>query len=229
VTAQLARLPLARIFRRPRVMLPALAWIAVGVAGALIARHSDASRPADLALLGAYGAIALPLLSYVVVAGALGGEGLARSGRALVAFGASPVRVALASLLVAAVASALLGAALGASVAAIAHGPADPPLARDLAATAYAGALGGAAYAAYFGFGASFGARGGGRAALLVVDLLIGSGHGVLAFVTPRANVASLLGGDGPLGASGRASAIALGAQMVVFAALALLRARRQR
>jgi hypothetical protein len=85
--------------------------------------------------------------------------------------------------------------------------------------------LGGAAYAAFFGLGASFGARGGGRAAALVLDFLFGGGT-TIALVTPRAHLRSLLGGTAPAEVSQRASSAVLVALTLVFAAIAIRRAR---
>src|SRR5438067_743512 len=108
------RLPLARMTRMPRGWLPIVGWSAIALAAAIVERARASAHAADHALLGTFGSIALPLLAYAVVGAALGGDGLARSVRALVSFGAPPGRAALASIGVAAGASALLGAILGA-------------------------------------------------------------------------------------------------------------------
>jgi len=223
----LTRLPLARLSRSWRAWIPVLGWSAFAIAGALLARRGGAVRGADHALLGAYGAVALPLLAYGLVAAVLGGESLARSGTSLVSLGASPYRVARSTLLVALGACAVAGGLLAVGVTAVAHGTADPPLARDLVTCAEIGALGGAAYAAYFLLGASFGARGLGRSVLLVVDWFLGVGRGSSAMLTPRAHVRSLLGGIAPLGASGRASFVALVVIVVVCGGIAVRRAGR--
>jgi len=197
----LTRLPLSRLARSRRAWIPLLAWSAFAIPGAVLARRGGAARGADEALLGAYGAIALPLLVYGLVAAVLGGNSLARSGVSLVSLGASPVRVARATVLVALLASGAAGGVLAVAVAVLAHGSADPPLVRDLAMSAEIGALGAAAYAAYFTFGASFGARGLGRSVLLIADWMVGVGRGSSAMLTPRAHLRSLLGGSAPLGA----------------------------
>jgi len=220
----LARLPLARLVRTPRPLLVVAAWCAVAVAFALLARSGGAAHGADHALVGAYGALVLPLLAYAVVGATLDARSLAASGVPLVAFGAAPTRVAGVTLAVAAAATALLGALLACAVAVIAHGSSDPPLARDALVSAYAGALGGAAYASWFALGASFGRRGGGRAVLLVVDWVLGATGGAAALVTPRAHVQNLLGGVPPLGLSERASATGL---VVIGAVCALWAVRR--
>lgn len=229
MTPVLARLPLARLTRTPRAWLPIAGWLALAVVVAILARSSGSSRVADHVLLGAYGALALPLLVYAVVTATLGGEGLARAGAPLVAFGAKPAHAAVAAVAVAAAASAALGALLAIAVAAIAHGASDPPLARDLATSAWIGALGASSYAAAFAFGASFGARGFGRSAVLVVDWLLGSGNGAASLFTPRAHLRNLLGGSAPLDLSQRASIALLVLLALLYAALAVLRVRRQR
>ena len=75
--------------------------------------------------------------------------------------------------------------------------------------------------------GASFGKRGGGRTGLLVLDWVLGMGHGAVALVTPRAHLRNLLGGAGPMEWSGRASAAALVVLAVVCALLAVRRSSR--
>jgi hypothetical protein len=223
----LTRLPLARLTRTPRAWLSIVACAALALGAAVVLRHVASAHGAGDALLGAFGALALPLSAYAIVAATLGGEGVGRAVRPLVSFGASPFASALAAVVVAVVASALLGGALGAAVAGIAHGSADPPLAHDLATSAWIGALGGAAYAALFTFGSSFGRRGGGRAIALVVDFIVGSGTGTFALLTPRAQIRNLLGGRAPLDVSQRDAVVVLAVLLVVFGGLAALRARR--
>jgi hypothetical protein len=223
----LARLPLARITRSLRAWVPILGWIAIAIGVALVTRRVGSAHGAEHALTGAFGGIALPLLVYAVVSAALGGENLARAGRSLVAFGATPWRASLAAVIVAGFVSALVAALVAGGVAAIAHGSSDPPLARDVLTSAWIGALGGGAYAAYFSFAATFGARGGGRTVALIVDWVLGSGTGALALITPRAHVRSLFAGTPPLDLAERASSIALGAIIVVYALLATARARK--
>jgi hypothetical protein len=231
VIAALARPPLARLLRTPRSLLTLGAWCLLAVGFAIAARASGSSHGADHALVGAYGALVLPLLAHALVGAVVGSSSsnarsLAASTAPLVSFGASPARAAAVAVGVAVVACAALGAVLAAAVALLAHGADDPPAAADALASAYAGLLGGAAYAAWFAAGASFGRRGTGRTVLLVVDWLLGAGHGAVALVTPRAHLRNLLGGDAPMGLSGRASTAVLVALAVVCAALAVRRAR---
>ncbi len=229
MTGALVQLPLARLLGTPRAWVPIVGWTALAVVAAIVTRQTESAHGADHALLGAYGALALPLLVYGIVAATLGGDGLARACTPLVAFGAPAARVALASIGVAIVTSAILGALLAIAVAACAHGASDPPLARDLVNSAWIGALGAAAYGAYFSFGASFGARGGGRSIALIVDWIFGAGGGVTALLFPRAHLRNLLGGAATLDMSQRGAVIALVLATALFTLLATMRARARR
>lgn len=226
--AALARPSVARVVRTPRALLSLAAWLVLGVGFAVAARSGGAANGADHVLVSAYGALVLPLLTYTLVGAVLGGRSLAASTAPVVSFGATPGRAAAVTVSVAVVAGVVLGGALAATVALVAHGSGDPPVASDAAASAYAGALGGAAYVAWFALGASFGKRGGGRTGLLVLDWVLGLGHGAVALVTPRAHLRSLLGGAGPMEWSGRASAAALVVLALLCALLAVRRASRQ-
>ena len=225
--AALARPPLARLLRGRRVWLGVAAWGALAFAFAMAAHERGSAHGADHVLIDTYGALALPLLSYVIVGAALASQSLRASTAPLVAFGAQPVRAAAAAIAVAAASSAIVGALVAAGVAALAHGIADPPRWHDAAASAYVGALGGAAYAAWFSLGASFGRRGGGRVLLLVVDWVLGAMGGAGALATPRAHVRNLLGGAAPMDLSERASAAALVLLAIAWAAVAMRRARQ--
>jgi hypothetical protein len=229
ILLSLARLPFARLTRTPRAWLPIAGWVALAVAAAVIARKIGSANAASHALEGPFGALALPLLAYAVVSATLGGEGLARASRSLVAFGAAPAQAALAQIAVAAAASAILGAVVAVGVAAMAHGTSDPPVVRDALTSAWIAALGAAAYASLFAFGSSFGARGGGRTVMLAVDWILGAGSGGAAILTPRAHVRSLLGGAAPLDIGQRASSAWLVGLAVLFALLAVARTRRAR
>ncbi len=206
-------LPVARLTRVPRAWVPIAAWSALALASAVRARGA-ASGPLD----AVFAPLARP---------ALEGDGLRRSTRPLVALGASPGRVAAATLAVACFAAAGIAAMTGACVTMIAHGAGDPPIVRDALITAWVSALGGAAYAALFALGAAFGKRGGGRVVVLGLDWLLGTGTGAAALFTPRAHVRALLGGDAVAGFSGRASALCLVGLLVAYASLATARARR--
>jgi hypothetical protein len=195
---------------------------------AVAARAHGSAHAADQLLIGLFAGYVLPLLAYALVGATLGAPSLGASGAALTAFGASRVRVAVVSVLVAMGATAIASAIIAAGVALLGHGSGDPPLARDALASAYAGCLGGAAYASLFSMGSTFGKRGGGRAVLLVVDWILGGVDG-LSLPLPRGHVRNVLGGSAPLEWSQRASAIALGVLAVAYAATAVIRAARSR
>ncbi len=223
-----ARLATLRMVRTPRSLVPAVLWIVLAMVAAFVER----SRPVPAAghvLLGAFGALALPLLVYALVGATLAGQSLSRATRPLVAFGASPFRIAGATLVVAALASAVLSALLAASVATLAHGLTDPPLVRDALTTAWIGALAGASYAAYFALGAATFKSGVGRGIFLAIDWIMGSGSTASAVLTPRAHLRSLLGGEPVMDFSQRASAVALVVVGLIFAIFALALVRRQR
>lgn len=223
----LARVPATRLGRTPRAWLPLLGWVLVGVAMAVMARSERAPNGADHVLVGAFGALVVPLLAYAAVAAAVGGQSLIASVAPMVTFGASPWRAASVTVAFAVLTAALPAALLGALVAGVAHGVDDPPAARDALVSAYAGALGAAAYAGYFALGASFGKRGGGRAVLLVLDWVLGSNRTALALITPRGHLRNLLGGTPPYGLGERSSALALVAIAAACALVAIRRARR--
>lgn len=208
-------------------MVPVAGWALLALGAALYERSRAISHSADHALLGTYGALALPLVAFAVVSAALGGLGMGRAIRSPVGFGAPPERAALGALIIAGAASALLGGTLAALVSVIAHGAGDPPALSDAVTSFWIGALGGATYAAYFTFGSAFGNTGLLRGALLVFDWLLGSGTGVGALLTPRGHVRNLFGGLAPAEISQRASTVALLVLAVVFGVLCVLRARR--
>jgi hypothetical protein len=225
--AALARQPIGRVVGRPRVWIAVGAWCVLACSVAFAARMRGSPHGADHVLIDTYGALALPLLAYVIVGATVASQSLRVSTAPLVAFGASPARAAAVAIAVAAVSCAALGAVTAAAVAAVAHGVADPPLTRDAVTSAYAGALGGVAYAAWFSLGAAIGRRGGGRAVLLLVDWVLGATGGAGALVTPRGHLRNLLGGAPPMDVSQRVSAAALVAIASVCALVAVWRARR--
>jgi hypothetical protein len=216
VIAVLARPSVARVFGTPRAWMTLGAWCVLALGFALAARSRGAANGADHVLVGAYGALILPLLAYSLVGAVVGGRSLGAATVPLVRFGAAPGTVAAVTVAFAVTTGVVVGAAMAAVVAVVAHGVGDPPLATDALESAYAGAL-----------GASFGKRGGGRTALLVLDWILGLGRGAVAVLVPRAHVRSLLGGTGPLEWSGRASAVALVVIAMVCAAIAFRRAAR--
>jgi hypothetical protein len=224
----LIRPPLARLLRAPRTLLVAGSWCVLAVAVALIARSSSSSHPTDNVLLGAFAPLVLPLLAYVLTGAVVGSRALSASVVPLVSFGATPVRAAMAAVVVAVVACAATSSLLAGAMTVLSHGSTDPPLGGDFIASAYGGAAGGAAYAAWFTMGASIGRRGGGRAALLVVDWVLGAGDGASALASPRAHVRNLLGGRPPMQLSERESAVVLAALALACGLIAVRRAHRR-
>jgi hypothetical protein len=222
----LARVPVLRLLRTPRSWLPVVGWAVLALLFAIVARRSGGASGSDHVMRGSFGYVVLPLVAYAVVGASLGGGGLRRSVRAVVALGARPRSAALATTVVAAVTSAALCSALAVLVCAVAHGPADPPLAPDLFASFWVSALGAAAYAAYFSAGAAIG-KGAMRGVLLAVDWIIGSGAGVGALLTPRGHVTALLGGSLAAELPARASSALLVGLLVAYAALAAALTRR--
>jgi hypothetical protein len=227
VIGTLARPPLARALRAPRVWLAVAAWCALAVGVALATRLGHSTQGASHVLVGIYAGVALPLMTYAVAGTVVGPRSIAVCIDQLAAFGAPRARAAAVAIVVAMATCALAGAIVAAAVAVIAHGPDDPPAARDAFTSAYAGALGGAAYAAWFALGSAFGRRGGGRTLLLVVDWILGASHGAGALITPRAHLRNLLGGAPPMALSERASASALVILAIVCTLIAARRTRR--
>ena len=186
-----------RLARSRSAWLTTLGWGTVALASAWVQRSHGSPHGADHAL-DVYAAVAVPLLVYGVVAAGLAHQGLAASGRSLVRLGATPLRVAGATVLVTMFASALSCGAIGALVVTLGHGALDPPRGLDALETLAFGAIAGATYTAYFMVGAA--ALGGlwGPRLLLLVDWLVGSGVGLGAVLTPRAHLRNLLGGEAP-------------------------------
>lgn len=226
MNAALARLPLSRLLRTPRTVLTTGGWALLAVGFAVAARSQGASHGADRVLVDAFGALVVPLLCYAIAGGALGAGSLSSAGGPAVMFGATPARAAAITIAVIVGASVASCAVLGAAVATVAHGSSDPPVAGDAIASAYASALGAAGYSSLFALGSTFGRRGGGRVVALVADWLLGANTTAVALVTPRAHLRNLLGGTPPAALGERWSAVGLLLLALLFAILALRRAR---
>ncbi len=219
--ASLARVPIARLTRSRTALLSLFGWTALAIAVAFVDRAHSSGHGASGALVHAFGSVALPLLAFGIATAIANGNTLSHSGRALVALGAPPARVAAASVLTAVVASALMGVVLGGIVLLVAG--TDRPLGDDLLTTAWVAALGGAAYGALFSFGSTFRW---GRGALLIADALLGSFASLGSVFLPRAHLRSLLGGLPANDLPQQWSVLALAAIIVVCAALAIRRGR---
>jgi hypothetical protein len=223
----LARPAVARLVRGPRTWLFAGAWSSLALALAVSAHARGLAHGADRVLLDAYGSIVLPLLAFGIVGALVGSRSFSATQAPLTALGARPIAAAAATLSVALASCIAVGAVLAAAIALVAHGSSDPPPAGDALASAWAGALGGAAYASLFAFGSSLGRSGGGRVLLLIADWVLGASQGPLAVVTPRAHLRNLLGGTGPAGMSGAASAAAIALLTAAFVGGLLARSRK--
>ncbi len=171
--------------------------IAFGVLIGLLEQHAARGGAADRALATAFRLLvplsAMALFTLVVgtknlreLAWPVARFGHARHGVALGQLAFVTVLVALTTLLSVAC-SVIVAHALGGARAAAA------PLGSDLATSAWIALLVGAAYGAWFGLGATFGKQGGGRAAVLVLDFVLGA-TGFFGAVMPRGIAYTLIG-----------------------------------
>ncbi|HSO32228.1 MAG TPA: hypothetical protein VLT33_06930, partial [Labilithrix sp.] len=94
MTLVLARVPALRLIRTPRAWLPILLWTVVALVTALAARASGSSSGADHVMRGSFSFLVLPLVASAVVGAVVGGAGLRRGIRGVVALGAEPRRAA---------------------------------------------------------------------------------------------------------------------------------------
>lgn len=173
-----------------------------------------------------FGALMLPMLVFTVVGRVVGAKGLSHRTAELSRIGAVRAHVAWTHVFVAVAASAIVAAVVGTLFVTVAHKSTDPALGADLAATCLATALCGATYASYFALGSTFRA-GLGRSLFLGLDWVVG-GTGGLSMLVPRAHLRSLLGGDNVAALKPAASLLTVSVLGVVFAALAVWRARRK-
>ncbi|MBX3186355.1 MAG: hypothetical protein KF819_05035 [Labilithrix sp.] len=226
MTLTLARVPALRLIRTPRAWLSVFVWTVIAIASAVVVKSQGSTTGADHVMRGAFGVVVLPLVAYGIVGSALGGAGLRRGIRGVVALGAAPRPAALATILVALASAALVCSLLAGLVCVLAHGAQDPPLSRDLPTSIWIGALGGAAYAAYFSAGSAIG-KGAMRGVFLAFDWIVGAGAGVGSVFVPRGHVTSLLGGSLAADLSQRTSSVFLAVICAAYVALALLLTRR--
>jgi hypothetical protein len=226
MTLALARVPCLRLLRTPRAWLSIFVWTVIAIASAVAVRSQGGTTGADHVMRGPYGLVVLPLVAYGLVSASLGGDGLRRGIRGVVALGAPPRQAALATVLVALVSAAILCGLLAALVCVLAHGSHDPPLSRDLPTSMWIGALGGATYAAFFSAGSAIG-KGAMRAVFLAFDWIVGAGAGVGSIFVPRGHVMSLLGGHLAAELPQRASSVLLAVLCAAYVGLALLLTRR--
>jgi hypothetical protein len=214
------------VVRSRRAWGPVAGWALFAMLSALGSRVFGAASGADHVLRGAFGGIALPLLAFSIVSAFVHGGSLAESARGFLSLGASRREAAIATTLLALGLAAIASAVLAALVCVLAHGPADAPLASDALSAFGVAWLGGGAYAAWFLLG-SLARRGALRSLLLVVDWALGMSQGPGAWLTPRAHLASLLGGPPCFELSRRGSSLALVGLTVLFLSLVALWGRR--
>ena len=227
----LARLPFMRLVRSRLVWAFTVGASAIVFAVAWLLQHREVppSAHAIARALDLYASIAVPLLVFAVVSAGLDGNGLARSGRALVRLGAPRGRVASTTAFVTMLASAVVAGIMGAVVIACAHGAGDPRLATDVMQTMGFGALAAAAYAAYFLMGSALIGSFWGRGIFLMLDFIVGSDDGLGAAFTPRGHFRNVLGGEAPFDMAPSDSLMALAAIVVVCAGFAVWRTTQTR
>lgn len=216
-------LTLLRIARSRAARGSLLAWTALSIAAAVLARHGTSSTGV---LVTSFASLALPLATLSLVSAATCGANIRAAVRPVVELGGHPRFAALALTLTTCAVAAILLGALGAATAAIGHGATDPPPLRDALLTFGVGALGAIAYAALLAASSLVG-RGALRALVLVVDFVLGSGSGLGAACMPRAHVRALLAGASVADLSARASSWVLVAIAVASLAAVVVVTRR--
>jgi hypothetical protein len=224
----LARVPLLRLVRSRALWVIVTGWTILVLGAAVLHKRHGVPHGTDDAL-DLYASFALPWLVFSVVGFALADQSLGKSGEALVVLGASPARVALATVLVTMGAGAVVGAVLGGATVLLAHGPGDPPLLVDTLQTLAFGGVAGASYAALMLVGASFVGGPWGRGLFALADWAMGSDYGFGACLTPRAHLRNLLGGEAPFDLLPWESLGLLVVLGVAFAVLAVQKAARTR
>lgn len=216
----LLRLPLLRVMRNLRAWGALVAIALATLAFAWLARTSQFGSVDDM-LRSALGGLAVPLASFAVAAASVGGNHLRTATAPLVSFGASPVRAAWATVVVAVLACATVALLLAAGALTMTGLRYGAPTVLG------AVVLGGASYGALFSAGAAFGPRGVGRSVVLVLDWAVGSTSGVFALMTPRAHLRNLLAGAAPLDVGPWESVGMLLGLALVFVVVAVFRGRR--
>ena len=216
-----ARLAGAVVTWRPLLLLSSLLLL-LAVAVGLIERGHDPLTAPDrtLDVLLSY---ALPLATFAVVGLASGRQRLDDVLWPLARFGVQRRYLLLGWALVVTLASLLLAALTVVVGVFVAYG-ATPGAQADALTSAWIAALGAAAYAGWFTLGATFWRRGRGRFAPLLIDLVVGTGTGVLAFPWPRAHLQNLLGNEPLLAMTQRSSSVVLLLSALVLPLLAALR-----
>ena len=194
---------------------------------ALLERAQGAVGAADRALSGGAFGIALPLVSYFLVARVSDGKSLREALLPLARHGMDRRALSLGLAIPPALMAAAFAAVSSVMVVLVARGPGDPRLAADAFTSLWIGLVAGAAYAAAFIGGSALGRRGQGRLWLLAADFVLGAGDSFLALPWPKGHIRNLLGGSAVLELSQLAALVALLGTSFAFLWLGTLRSQR--
>lgn len=194
---------------------------------ALLERAQGAVGAADRALSGGAFGIALPLVSYFLVARVTDAKSLREGLLPLARHGMDRRALTLGLAIPPVLMAAGFAAVSSVLVVLVTRGPADPRLAADALTSLWIGLVAGAAYVAAFVGASAFGRRGQGRLWLLAADSLLGASDSFLALPWPKAHIRNLLGGSAVLELSQFAALVALLGTSFAFLWLGTLRNQR--
>jgi hypothetical protein len=194
---------------------------------ALLERAQGAIGAADRALSGGAFGIALPLVSYFLVARVSDGKSLREALLPLARHGMDRRALMLGLVVPPTLMAAAFAAVSSVMVVLVTRGPGDPRLAADAFTSLWIGLVASAAYVAAFVGASALGRRGQGRLWLLVADFLLGASDSFLALPWPKGHVRNLLGGSAVLQLSQLAALVALLGTSFAFLWLGTLRSQR--
>lgn len=226
VLAAAMRLALFRL-RSPRLAVVALLALAAVAWVGTLERAETPVRAVDYTLFGVVFGWTLPLLTYVITGAVLRHARLDDAVLPVARAGGNRRVAALGLLAPTAAVMATLAGLLAVAGVFSARGRLDAAAVADAGTSACIAALGGAVYVVGFGLGSLFGRAGGGRAAALLIDWVLGTGHALAAVAWPRAHLGSLIGGEAVMGLSSPASALSLCGLVSAYLAVMLVRLRR--
>jgi hypothetical protein len=207
------------------LVLLALLACSVSFAMGVIEREAAVVGAVDRALEASFRWV-VPLLCFAVASQVFGSRRLPEAVWCEARLGRSRRPLAVGLLSAAALGAALL--ALGAvGVVVLTSAVSLSAVVRELWTCAWITALGACAYVAWFGAGALFFRSGAGRAAVLVLDFLLGETNGMGALLWPRAHLRNLLGGSPPLDQSQLTATVSLVAIVVLLLAVVSWRTGR--
>jgi len=194
---------------------------------ALLERAAGAIGAADRALAGGAFGIALPLVSYFLVARVCSGTSLREALLPLARHGLDRRALTLGLAVPPALMAAAFAAVSGVLVVFVTRSPSDPRLAADAFASLWIGLVAGVAYVAAFVGASALGRHGRGRLWLLAADFLLGAGDSFVALPWPKGHVRNLLGGSAVLELSQLAALAALLGTSFAILWLGTLRTQR--